>query len=104
MNGHRIEEAAKVYLVLSADGTHWELDPVTLDGHPLDGYEHGPLNEACDCRDPAECRTALAAAQHAHLPTAAQIARMLTQHPHRDPGPPATQQHPTDHNPGHPTP
>lgn len=44
---HRIEERAVVYLRLGPNG--WEIDPVTLDGHPLDGYTDGPLNSECEC-------------------------------------------------------
>lgn len=48
---HHIEEVATVYLRLSADGKHWEVDSPSNDGCPLEGYPNGHLHEECDCRD-----------------------------------------------------
>lgn len=78
--GHKIEEHAKVYLVLSADGTHWELDPIIDDGWPLDGLTDGPTPKSsdCECSDREECwKSHNYASYNVPLPNAKQLYKML---------------------------
>lgn len=46
---HTIEEAVRVYLRLSEDGTRWVIDHSTVDGSPLFSDYDQPLHEECAC-------------------------------------------------------
>lgn len=81
MSKHRIEDMAKVYLVLSDDGTRWEIDPNVVDTGPLDGYETGADiqcgNWLDDC-DGSDCEAARdRASREVPLPDARQLYDML---------------------------
>jgi hypothetical protein len=75
---HKIEEVAKVYLVLGPNG--WELDR-PYDTDPLEGYDNGPLNEACDLDHgdelAMECEALRAAANYIWLPSIDDIRILL---------------------------
>lgn len=71
---HTIEETAKVYLVLGPDG--WRVDRTSY-GQALEGYENGPLNEACECDDRRECDALRQAAEYLDLPDGAELIPML---------------------------
>jgi hypothetical protein len=70
---HRVEERVGVYLILSADGQRWEIDPVTLDGYPLDGSDHGPNHDEC----PVEGCDSTWGQPYPELPTGAEVAALL---------------------------
>lgn len=66
LDGHRIEQTAKVYLTLAGDGSGWEVaNPTFLtdpDGKPwpLAGLDSGatPYESDCDCEEPERCALA----------------------------------------------
>lgn len=68
--GHKIEESAKVYLVLNEDGTGWELDHIVFDGYPLDGMDPpGPSDSECECdRDKPEHEALMEKARKLDMP------------------------------------
>lgn len=66
--GHKIEESAKVYLVLNEDGTGWELDHIVFDGYPLDGLEEGPADTECECDGQAEHEALMEKARNLDMP------------------------------------
>lgn len=80
---HRIEERSTVYLRLSSKGVDhagWAIDHPTFDGYPLEGYDNGALNEACEhdgdgLRD--ECDALRDAAMYIELPTATKLSTLL---------------------------
>ena len=64
--------------MLSPSG--WKVDPLTFDGGPLDGYDHGAATGACDHEDGLddECKALADAASDAYkVPTGKELARML---------------------------
>ena len=74
---HYIEERAEVYLRLAEDGRRWEIDGATMDGGGLEGYEHGPVNQECQCGDEAACNEARSAAQKVPWPDGYELTQML---------------------------
>ncbi len=75
---HHIEEAMRVYLHASPDGTGWTICDTTNDGSPLfSDYEDGPLNEACECGDDEACDAAADRLARLDLPTSDELMRML---------------------------
>lgn len=79
---HRVEERSVVYLRLD-ENAQWTIDSPTDDGYPLEGYDDGPLNEACegededDEHDEDECDAVRAAAQEIELPDARELRDLL---------------------------
>lgn len=65
---HLIEGLVRVYLVLGANGK-WGIDPLELNGHPLDAPP-----ARCGCTDPDGCE---AAASGVPMPTAGQLRDLL---------------------------
>jgi hypothetical protein len=73
---HAIEDAARVHLILTADG--WRIYQPRVDGTADSAYEQ-PLNELCE-HDAAlddECSALIDAAEVFGLPTVQEIAAML---------------------------
>ncbi len=73
---HKIEETARVYLVLGPDG--WEIDSVGAD--PLDGYDDGPSTGGCEHDDglDEECEALAEAAAYVYdLPTLEQLRKLM---------------------------
>lgn len=72
---HRIETAAKVYLVFDQETDKWVVDPVTMDGASLDS---GSLDDSeCECERGPGHNVAIAAALHAAIPTGNELIRLL---------------------------
>jgi hypothetical protein len=76
---HFIEQALNVYLRFADDGTHWIVDSVTVDGHPLDSAhkDHTAHNSECACGRPEECESVRAAADQLPLPTGRELITLL---------------------------
>ncbi len=76
---HHIEERSVVYLRLDDEG-RWTIDSPTFDSYPLEGYDDGPLNEACEEHGDElveECDAVRQAAQCIELPTAVELTDLL---------------------------
>lgn len=73
---HAIEDAARVYLILTADG--WTVDQARTDGAADSAYEQ-PLAERCDHDETLndECDALIDAAEVFGLPSVQDIADML---------------------------
>lgn len=70
---HRIESSVLVYLLF--DGERWYVDPVTMDGHSLDGLTVD--GSECECDDPAGHAAAVAAANKFAAPTGTGLISLL---------------------------
>jgi hypothetical protein len=77
---HKIEESVQVYLLLSADGKRWEIDPTCFGESLYSNYDDGPLNEACDCDDKEECERVRKAADQIGVPDGEELAGMLNEY------------------------
>lgn len=71
---HRVEESARVYLVLDEDG-RWRVDVTAVDGCPLDGLPDGPDLGGCDCETQDGHRAAARSAPR--MPTAEELLGLL---------------------------
>lgn len=74
------ETTVKVYLVWHPVEKRWLLDPVTVDGYPLDGPETGPYTDADLDSLTEQERAAFEEAQMADLPDAKALLRLLLDH------------------------
>jgi len=80
---HRTEATALVYLRWDPKRS-WYVDPVTVDGHPLDPapwmYEPdviATMTDACECDDPKGCAEQARQALDVPLPTGPALLRLL---------------------------
>lgn len=76
---HFIEQAVRVYLRLSDDGTHWIVDGSTVDGSPhySDYTDESAVNDECVCGRNDECEALRAAADKLPLPTGEELAQLI---------------------------
>lgn len=74
---HKIEETAKVYLVLGKNG--WEIDQATMVEANVEGQEYGPTNTECEHARglDAECSALRDAAALIDLPTGPELAALM---------------------------
>lgn len=72
----KIEQSVKVYLEWDEVNRRWIVDPVTVDGHSLDGLDGADADLFPEYRTP-EFVAEMAAADEAPLPTADQLVMML---------------------------
>lgn len=79
---HRIEESARVYLVLDPATNQWRVDGLVFDGHPLFGLDGGPEVACTEVDDPDHpddhglgCRALVDDAPD--LPTGVELAALL---------------------------
>jgi hypothetical protein len=74
---HKIEDAVRVYLILSEDRKSWEVDPTSFDMALFSDYDNGAINEDCMCDDKAECGAIVTEANHIELPSGQELILML---------------------------
>lgn len=76
--GHVIETDVIVHLYFDCNSRKWKVDPVTVDGYPLDqAFQHSPVNGECGCSNKIECqRIAYEAWKTAH-PTGGELITLL---------------------------
>lgn len=80
MTTHHIEEMAKVWLKLNDAGTGWEIDSPSDDGYGLEGYDNGPLLDACECEDVEGCEAAGAAADKLPRPNLRELGAIIARY------------------------
>lgn len=79
MSEHHIEERSIVWLRLEEG--KWVIDSPSDDGYPLEGYDDGPLNEACECESPeGECDAVRDAAAEIPTPTLHELFLLLKEY------------------------